>query len=116
MKYWRGESVAALGPTGTGLLSLSKNSGVRYKWKVSRAEYETEDLGPDEMNLERIYLSLRTSEGWKPDDLTPQLERIFQKWVERELGFFEKGTMRLKPSGFVILDSLMDELFKEKLA
>jgi oxygen-independent coproporphyrinogen III oxidase len=116
MKYWRGESVAALGPTGTGLLSLSKNSGVRYKWKVSKADYETENLGPEEMKLEHIYLSLRTSQGWKPNDLTPQLERIFQKWVERELGFFEKGTMSLKPYGFVILDSLMDELFKEKLA
>jgi oxygen-independent coproporphyrinogen-3 oxidase len=116
MKYWRGESVAALGPTGTGLLPLSKNSGVRYKWKVSRAEFETEDLGADEMNLEHIYLSLRTSEGWQPKNLTLRHEKLFQEWVDRELGIFEMGTMRLKPSGFVILDSLMDELFKQKLA
>jgi oxygen-independent coproporphyrinogen III oxidase len=107
-KYWRGESVAALGPTGTGYLALEKNKAIRYKWKVSHPEIEVEELGFKELDLERTYLTLRTSDGWIP----PQgSESLMQSWKER--GYIESlGTIKLTSLGFLMLDSLMDDLFR----
>lgn len=111
-KYWQGESVAALGPTGTGLINLSSSRALRYKWKVSRPEIEIEHLGEEELRLEHIYLSLRTSRGWRPQELTPQLEQLFELWEQKGYGKWRGGKMTLSSLGFVMLDSLMDDLFR----
>lgn len=111
LKYWRGQSVAALGPTGTGLFHLGQDSALRYKWKVSAPEVEKEFLGKEELSLENTYLSLRTSEGWEPDE--PELySKIFENWQQQSWGEFRQGRMILNARGFVILDSLMDDLFR----
>lgn len=112
MKYWLGEAVAALGPTGTGYYPLNEKSALRYKWKVTKAEYEEEFLGTEELNLESTYLSLRTYRGWRPRLLTPQLAKIFSHWEEQNLGLFTEGKMTLNSKGFIVLDSLMDDLFR----
>lgn len=110
MKYWQGEAVAALGPTGTGYLPISKTDAIRYKWKVSSAEVEIEKLGQAELDLEETYLSLRTSLGWKPP--TSQYHSIFQEWQKHQYGTFSEGRMTLNSLGFLMLDSLMDDLFR----
>lgn len=110
-KYWQGESVAALGPTGTGYLALEKNSALRYKWKVSQAEVEIEMLGAAELELEKSYLSLRTSAGWLPDQ--PALyQAVFQRWVDGGYGHIQEQRIKLNSLGFLMLDSLMDDLFR----
>lgn len=114
LKYWRSESVAALGPTGTGLLSSSSQRALRYKWKVSSAEVELEQLGQNELDLERMYLLLRTSMGWKPEHLTKSLKSVFESWVARGLGSYVDGKITLNAHGFIILDSLMDEIFAQE--
>lgn len=114
MKYWKSESVAALGPTGTGLLFHSSERAIRYKWKVSKAEFEVEELGAEELNLEAQYLGLRTTLGWKPKILTSSLEKVFKTWEQRGVGVFKDGGMILNPKGFIILDSLMDDLFAQE--
>jgi oxygen-independent coproporphyrinogen-3 oxidase len=110
-KYWRGESVTALGPTGTGYLSLTHDKALRYKWKVSQAEVEIEELGPTELELEKTYLSLRTSDGWSPSEGKKYLS-VFREWESRHYGHFEHGKMTLNSLGFLMLDSLMDDLFR----
>ena len=112
MKYWEGKSVAALGPTGTGYLSLNSQEAIRYKWKVSSPEVEIEKLGEAELSLEETYLSLRTSAGWKPRDLNEKLLRIFNQWKMKNYGTFREGKMVLTTEGFLMLDSLMDDLFR----
>lgn len=114
LKYWRSESVAALGPTGTGLFSFDSHSALRYKWKVSKADMELEELGAKELNLEKVYLTLRTSEGWMPE-LTPKLEKTMKGWEALNYGKFSDGKMRLNSLGYIMLDSLMDDLFKAGL-
>lgn len=111
-KYWRGESVAALGPTGTGYLNLGTDKALRYKWKVSRAEAEIENLGAEELELEETYLRLRTSEGWRPRILTEKLRRVFETWEKANYGKFSEDKFRLNSLGFLMLDSLMDDLFR----
>lgn len=112
-KYWNSESVAALGPTGTGFIKFSSQKAKRYKWKPGSARFEIEDLGEEELELERLYLELRTRWGWKPNEhqLSKKLEETLSSWEER--GLLKSMTPRviLNSKGFVILDSLMDELF-----
>lgn len=111
-KYWSGESVAAYGPTGTGYLKISSDKALRYKWKVSEANVEIEHLGTSEMELEETYLSLRTSSGWKPPQMSSKLDKLFMKWEESGLAKFDSGRVTLSSVGFLMLDSLMDDLFK----
>jgi oxygen-independent coproporphyrinogen-3 oxidase len=111
-KYWRGESVAALGPTGTGYLAIASEKALRYKWKVSSPEVEIEVLGKDELSLEETYLRLRTSDGWTPRHPSAELLALFKRWEELRFGLFTGGTMRLNSLGFLMLDSLMDDLFR----
>lgn len=110
-KYWLGESVAALGPTGVGFLKNSFDKALRYKWKVSHPEVEIEELGRAELELEKMYLGLRTTKGWRPDSITTKLELVFKRWESQGLASYKDQVIVLKPAGFVILDSLVDEIF-----
>lgn len=112
VKYWRGEAVAALGPTGTGYVPFSNSQALRYKWKVSKAEMELENLGPEELKLEEAYLSLRTNHGWKPSSPNSKILEVFSKWQTQGYGHQSEGKMILNSLGFVMLDSLMDDLFR----
>ena len=112
VRYWRGEAVAALGPTGTGYLPKNETEALRYKWKVSKAEAELEVLGLKEIEMEQMYLSLRTNHGWKPKILTPKISSVFAEWEKIGYGSLKGGKMVLNSLGFVMLDSLMDDLFR----
>ena len=115
VRYWKGEAVAALGPTGTGYFPVSDSEALRYKWKVSKPEAELEELGLKEISLEKMYLSLRTNLGWAPDVLTPPLEKVFKGWEALKYGEFRNNRMTLNSLGFLMLDSLMDDLFRAGL-
>lgn len=108
-KYWQGESVAALGPTGTGYLAVSDTEAVRYKWKVSHPEVETEILTPTELAMENIYLKLRTSTGFPFD---PAMKCLSDSWVQQGYATLSGSKIRLTSLGFLMLDSLMDDLFR----
>lgn len=108
-KYWRGESVAALGPTGTGYLVLSPETSLRYKWKVSQAEVEIENLGIKELELEKTYLSLRTSDGIP---FKKGMEELLSTWQQLQYAKREDQQIKLTTLGFLMLDSLMDDIFR----
>ncbi len=112
VKYWRSESVAALGPSGTGYFALAEDSALRYKWKVSKAEVELEKLSEGELKLEKIYLSLRLSSGWKPENKNPELIKVLESWHSRNLGVWDGEKIVLSSEGLLMLDSLMDDLFR----
>ena len=112
-KYWDSQSVAALGPTGTGLIKFSDSQAKRYKWKPGKALFEIEELGTPEIQLEKLYLELRTKKGWLPhaSQRTAKLEQKLQDWQSRGLVNSIMPRVVLGSKGLVILDSLMDELF-----
>lgn len=116
LRYWQGNSVAAFGPTGTGYFSRGPSSAFRYAWKVMAPEVQPEELGEKEISLERIYLGLRTSSGWTPEHPGSALIKVFSRWEKAQYGHWDGKTMTLSALGFVMLDSLMDELFSRKLA
>lgn len=113
-KYWNSENVAALGPTGTGLIKFSDDKAIRYKWKPGSPRFEEEFLGHEELELERVYLELRTRTGWAPhpEQMGPKLLQTLDSWQKRNLLKAMTPRVILNSQGLVILDSLMDELFQ----
>jgi oxygen-independent coproporphyrinogen III oxidase len=112
LKYWKGEAVAALGPTGTGYFPLGDESAIRYKWKVTKPEVEIENLGQAELSIERIYLSLRTNLGWAPRSIRPDLPYTLKSWEQNGYLATKGPVIKLSSKGFLMLDSLMDDLFR----
>lgn len=108
-KYWRGESVMAFGPTGTGYLDMKNEQAIRYKWKVTNADVEIEELKKSELDLERTYLTLRTSDGWIPP---AGIEAVIESWNKKGYSHFQDNKVKLTSLGFLMLDSLMDDLFR----
>lgn len=111
-KYWNSEAVASLGPTGTGYFPLSEDEALRYKWKVSGPEYEREKLTHKEIDLESTYLSLRTSAGWAYSSKFPSIECQIDSWCQQGLAERKGIKVVLTSLGFLMLDSLMDDLFR----
>ena len=112
-RYWRSESVAGLEPTAVGYLE-GKEGALRYKWKPSHPEVEIERLEKKDIDLEKLYLRLRTSMILTADflGLEPQgMDRRFEKWQARGLCEMIDTGWRMKPEAWVILDSLVEELF-----
>ena len=117
LQYWKQNSVAALGPSGTGFLRESKTSALRYKWKTNgKAELTEEALGKKELSLEDLYLSLRTS---APVDLSnylnfnDEVDEIINDWTKYQVvRRVESSTIQVLPKGFLLLDSLIGDLFK----
>lgn len=116
LKYWRSESVAALGASATGFLS---ESSTRYKWKVTKGEYTEEILTKDEKKLEEVYMGLRINQLYdfsKLIDNTEKLSTVLSEWKKLDYIAEREGSkVSLNSKGFLVLDSLMNDLFKYNL-
>lgn len=114
LKYWSAKTVHALGPNATGFLRTGGDSAVRYQHKPSGTGISVEKLGATELKLEEVYLGLRTNRGLDLKDFfaAAQIEKLSKKWSD--LGYVEsccEGRLILNPKGFLMIDSLMDDLF-----
>ncbi len=117
LQYWKSKSVAALGPSATGLLLKDRDLGYRYKWKTTDTSYQVEELDKEALWLERLYMALRTNQGILIDDFFTKdqrhlINRLVGKWALEGL-ISENCEEVLRPTakGFVVLDSLIDEIF-----
>jgi len=113
LRYWRCESVAALGASAVGFL---KGINMRYKWKVDGINYTQERLSPDELKLEEIYMGLRISDGISPIAIfdpkyKDQISSLLKLWVEQGLGQGSWEHFVLNAKGYLILDTLVHKLF-----
>ena len=114
-KYWDLESVMAIGPSGTGYLNLGPDRAIRYKWKTQVSDFEIENLGPDEMRTEQIFLGMRTSKGL---DLTRffnsqqliSLDAQLSEWRQSKLIKLRGHHLMLTSQGFLVMDSLVGKL------
>ncbi|MFT6068571.1 MAG: oxygen-independent coproporphyrinogen-3 oxidase [Bacteriovoracaceae bacterium] len=112
-RYWSGESICALGPSATGYV---QKTGVRYKWKPYVAEFDSEKLTENEIRMEKFYLNLRTNKGIELEDFFTGDElgdarSLAKSWNERGLCQLREGALALTPRGYLLMDSLMDEVF-----
>lgn len=112
LNYWRSHTVAALGPSATGLLSEER---LRYKWTPLKPEMTFENLTEEEFRLEKIYMSLRSQVGIKLADFPRSLSTLVDRWKESNLVTEKEGTIHLTSRGYLLIDSLMNDLFALKL-
>ncbi|GAB4016319.1 MAG: radical SAM family heme chaperone HemW [Bdellovibrio sp.] len=114
-KYWELDSTLALGPSSTGFLNSAR---LRFKWKED-FEPLLEPLEEAEINLEKCFLKLRTSEGIGTSFFSEQGEekaiQLFQEWSKRGFGQVENKHFRPSAKGFLIMDSLINDLMSHKL-
>lgn len=114
LAYWESESVAALGPSATGLLSSAKT---RYKWKPNQVEFEVEKLKDEEFKLEEFYMKFRTNRGLHFDpyfssDELPKVSALVDSWIQEGLAEKDQeGLVKLSSKGFLSMDNLMNQLF-----
>lgn len=121
LKYWKPESVAALGPSAVGYFHLSNTHALRYKWRPkNKAEEiicEEESLGLKETALEKIYLGLRTywgvaEESFANLDEFNKFSALALAWEQR--GLIERTAQKrwvLNARGMLMMDSLLGEFF-----
>lgn len=113
LRYWRCESVAALGASAVGFL---KGPNMRYKWKVDGRSFTEERLSEDEVKLEKIYMGLRISDGISPRALFEErfkndVSNLLTQWCDQGLGYGNWDHFRLNAKGYLILDTLVHNLF-----
>jgi len=109
--------VASLGSNATGLINLGE-SAVRYQWKSIGTGASIEEIEKDSFLLEKIYMSLRSCLGLEFEIFSPKdqskLKSIVDKWSNR--GYIKSVDAQkivLNSSGFIVLDSLMDDIFRD---
>lgn len=119
-KYWEYlSSVAALGPSGSGLLLMGKDKdkALRYKWKSMSEGFQTENLEGTSLTIEKIYMKLRAKGLMSVDFFDGENQQRFLKLIEAwdRQGYIaaSKPCLELTPCGYLLLDSLMDDIFKE---
>ena len=115
LNYWRSASVAAVGPSATGFFSSEK---LRYKWKTKEAKVEIEMLDDEAFKLEKIYMGLRSFEGISSDLFSNKVgfKEVVKKWEANDwIDSKTEEHVRLNSKGYLLLDSLMSDLFSLKL-
>lgn len=116
LRYWSAKNVGALGTSATGFFLAHDGTGIRFKWLVSRDDYTVETLSTKELELEKLYLALRTNRGVKDDELKARLgEKNFKKFKALLVSnsyLVKPELIQLNSKGFLVLDSIMDEIFK----
>ncbi len=65
-----------------------------------------EVLKEEEIQLERIWLALRTAEGLAMDALSPHARKTLLQWVDQGWARREGDRVRLTPEGWLLLDHL----------
>lgn len=115
LSYWQSKTVAALGPSATGFLAEEK---LRYKWKTKEAKMEVENLTEEEFKLEKIYMALRADgiDLKTRIEKDPRWKELSLRWIRDELASIDaKEHLSLTSKGYLLLDSLMNDLFVLKL-
>ena len=118
LKYWEYQSVAGLGPNATGLI-VNDTAAIRYQWKSISLGVTDEKLVGSSLLIEKLFLGLRFHNGFDFETLFPNenksFVKLYKKWTES--GYLENYSstheIYLSALGYLMCDSLIDDVFKE---
>jgi oxygen-independent coproporphyrinogen-3 oxidase len=118
--YWSGEPYVGLGNGAHSYRHPVRRWNTR-DWDAYRAGTEgeglavddEEELGVDEVRLERIWLGLRTTRGISLRDLPSSARELVAQWEKSALAVAEGNVVRLTPRGWLLMDRLTVELDAE---
>lgn len=115
--YWDGTAYLGLGNSAHSYLHPLRRWNLRdwsaYRETASQAGLPVADrevLDPAAHRLERIWLALRTRRGVDVGGLTPEALERAGRWVREGLAEAGKGSIRLTPEGWLVMDRLVVEL------
>ena len=116
LAYWKHQEVLSLGSNATGLIHLGEKR-LRYQWKSSDANWTEEFLDKEAIQLEKLFLEMRTMWGLELEDHFREadilkIEKLFERFIQEKLMQKKQNSYILTPRGYLIQDSLMDEIFK----
>ena len=119
-RYWSYDEVAALGPNATGLL-VFEDKARRYQWKSQSAGFKIEDIKGESFLIEKIFLGLRSREGldlykiFPADSQISKIKSLKKSWGKA--GYLssdlESPVVQLTSLGYLMCDSVIDDIFKE---
>ena len=118
--YWSGEPYVGLGNGAHSYRHPVRRWNTR-DWDAYRVGAEgsglpvddEEELGVDEVRLERIWLGLRTRRGISLRDLPSSARDRTVRWEEGALAVANGSVLRLTPRGWLVMDRLTVELDAE---
>lgn len=109
LSYWRSRSVGAIGASAVGYLA---EDGYRYKWKSKTIDFESETLTKEQVEIERLYMGLRITDGIDLDDRLPSgFNNLVDKWCSEGFATLNGEKVILTSRGFLLIDMLMDQIF-----
>jgi oxygen-independent coproporphyrinogen-3 oxidase len=118
--YWTGRPYLGLGPAAhsfdgtTRRWNLSAWEAYRRAIAEGRSAVESEEvLTPEQQDLERVYLALRTDAGL-PRAAFPRLSPPLPAWLRAGWMVEEGDQLRCTPEGWLRLDALVPKLFVAK--
>jgi oxygen-independent coproporphyrinogen-3 oxidase len=126
--YWTGRPYVGLGPAAHSFDGRARRWNIpaweAYRRAIAegRSPVESEEvLTPEQQELERMYLALRTSEGlsltapYRPLPPLTALDRpVTAQWLERGWVVAAGGRLKCTPEGWLRLDELVAKLFVAK--
>jgi oxygen-independent coproporphyrinogen-3 oxidase len=114
--YWSGRPYVGLGPAAHSFdgrarrWNLAAWEAYRRAIADGRSPVESEEvLTPEQRDLERLYLGLRTAQGLRLDTLR-RPPPPFARWVETGWVVAGGGAVRCTPEGWLRLDALVRDL------
>ena len=115
LRYWHSQTIAALGWSAVGFLKEAK---IRYRWSRVNRFWNEEHLNAEELLLESLYLKLRLDQGIKISEFffneqKEAMKKLCESWHYRELATYSQDKIALNSNGFLVLDSLMEEIFNQ---
>lgn len=116
-EYWSYNSVSAMGANATGLLVHSEDQATRFQWKAKSQGMTEENLFESSLEIERIYMLLRMKKGLKTSyfkgENREKFEGLIQKWEQAGYLLGYKEGVQLSAQGYLLMDSLMDDIFRD---
>jgi oxygen-independent coproporphyrinogen-3 oxidase len=112
--YWRRAPFIGLGPSAHSGFGSIRRWNVRewteYRHRAELGEpllLEQEALDDDQVNLEALYLGLRTSDGLPGEKVPPD---VTNRWIESGWAVVRESRVVLTPEGWLRLDALVASL------
>jgi oxygen-independent coproporphyrinogen-3 oxidase len=119
--YWSGRPYVGLGPAAHSFDGLARRWNLRaweaYRRAIAagRSVVESEEvLTPEQQELERIYLALRTSDGLALTARYRPLPPLTADWLEQGWLVEQGDRLRCTAEGWLRLDALVAKLFAAK--
>jgi oxygen-independent coproporphyrinogen III oxidase len=115
--YWTGAAYAALGPGAHAYFPPERRWNLR-SWDAYRDALAAgrppiagrETVDEETLELERIWLGLRTALGFRMERATEGQRRLVAHWADADLARLESGRVTLTPRGWLLLDRLAVDL------